>query len=535
MPFIKQLSIFAKKIAAVVIPPAVLADDALHAGNQYSAFISGSSGRAWAWGDNLGGQLGNNSAEFRCATPVSVVGTTKTFCQIAGGASHTLALDKNGRMWAWGFNNVGQLGNNAVLSQRTPVSVLGTTKTFCKIAAGTCYTLALDKYGRAWAWGNNLQGQLGNNAIITQRTPVSVLGTIKTFCQIAAGTSHTLALDKNGRMWAWGDNTTGQLGNNAVLSQRTPVSVLGTTKTFCQIAGGGLHTIALDKNGRAWAWGFNKAGQLGDNTIISQRTPVSVLGTTKTFCQIAGGTSHTLAVDLYGRAWAWGRNDSGHLGDNSTASRKTPVSVVGTTKTFCQIAVGTQHTLALDKNGRAWAWGFNTQGQLGNNANQSRITPVSVVGTTKTFCQIAAGASHTLALDKNGRAWAWGYNDQGQLGNNAVLSQITPVSVLGTTKTFCQIAGGTQHTLALDKNGKVWAWGWNFFGQLGNNTIISQRTPVSVLGTTKTFCQIAIGTVGSHSIAIDRYGRTWGWGDNQAGQLGDYSGNKLTPVRVCNL
>ena len=151
MPFIKQLSIFAKK-TTVVVPS--FTDDALHAGNQYSAFISGSSGRAWAWGINAQGQLGNNTIITQ-RTPVSVLGTTKTFCQVGGGnqSLHSLALDKNGRAWSWGLNNFGQLGNNAVISQLTPVSVLGTTKTFCQIAGGTSHTIALDKNGRAWVCG----------------------------------------------------------------------------------------------------------------------------------------------------------------------------------------------------------------------------------------------------------------------------------------------------------------------------------------------------------------------------------------------
>jgi hypothetical protein len=170
---------------------------------------------------------------------------------------------------------------------------------------------------------------------------------------------------------------------------------------------------------------------------------------------------------------------------------------------------------------------------LGNNATLSQLTPVSVLGTTKTFCQITDGLAHTLALDKNGRAWGWGYNAFGGLGNNATLSQRTPVSVLGTVKTFCQIAGGGAHTVALDKNGRAWAWGDNRVGQLGNNTIISQLTPVSVVGTTKTFCKIAGGSC--HIIAVDKNGRVWGWGSNASGQLGDNSGDKLTPVRVCNL
>jgi alpha-tubulin suppressor-like RCC1 family protein len=359
------------------------------------------------------------------------------------------------------------------------------------------------------------------------------LGATKSFCQIAGGFCYTVAIDKNGRAWGWGLNNNGQLGDNSVTSRLTPVSVLGAVKTFCQIAAGSSHTIAIDKNGQAWAWGLNGNGRLGDNSTTSRRTPVSVLGAVKTFCQIAAAAAHTVAIDKNGRAWAWGFNSNGQLGDNSTLSRITPVSVLGTTKTFCQITGGNAHTVAIDKNGQVWSWGLNGFGQLGDNSVTSRITPVSVLGATKTFCQILTGDFHIVAIDKNGRAWGWGLNSSGQLGNNSTLSRRTPVSVLGATKTFCKISDGLCHTVAIDKNGKVWAWGANSSGQLGDNTITRRLTPVSVLGATKTFCQIAAGF--GHTIAIDKNGQAWGWGLNNNGQLGDNSGNRLTPVRVCNL
>jgi alpha-tubulin suppressor-like RCC1 family protein len=414
---------------------------------------------------------------------VSVLGAVKTFCQIAGGSNHSLAIDKNGRAWAWGYNIFGQLGDDKQsIERRTPSSIVGNRKTFCQIAGGSNHSLAIDKNGRAWAWGANLYGNLGDNTIVSKLTPVSVLGAVKTFCKIAAGDIHSLAIDKNGRAWGWGSNIFGELGDNTIVSKLTPVSVLGAVKTFCQIAGGGNHSLAIDKNGRAWAWGYNEYGQLGDNTIVSKLTPVSVLGAVKTFCQIAGGGNHSLAIDKNGRAWAWGLNDfdesGGQLGNNTVISQRTPVSVLGAVKTFCQIAGGGNHSLAIDKNGRAWAWGVNSNGELGNNTTDNQLTPVSVLGAVKTFCKIAAGDIHSLAIDKNGRAWAWGYNTFGQLGNTTEVDQLTPVSVLGAVKTFCQIAGGSFHSLAIDKNGRAWGWGSNSNGALGQDII--NYTPIRI-------------------------------------------------------
>jgi len=585
MPFIKNITIQKSRsyIGSISIPVVI---GKVGAGSNFSLFINGNTGRAWGWGLNSLGQLGDNTTTCKC-TPVSVLGTTKTFCQIAGGGSHTIAIDKNGGAWAWGTNTNGQLGDNTLVSKRTPVSVLGTTKTFCQISGGSNYTIAIDKNGRAWAWGNNGAGQLGINSLVLQQTPVSVLGTTKTFCEITAGICHTIAIDRNGRAWSWGLNSAGQLGDGTVISKLTPVSVIGTVKTFCKITTGASHTIVIDKNGRLWGWGGRSFGQVGDNTsAFCTTTPVCICGAIKTFCKISAGACHTLAIDKNGRLWAWGRNVWGELGDGTLIQRNTPVSVVGTVKTFCEIATGTCHSLAIDKsgivwawgnngfgvlgnninglskctpvsvygtktfcqiatggafftshisaidqNGRVWAWGNNLAGQLANNSTSVQYSPVSILGVVKTFCKINVGACHTVAIDKNGRAWAWGFNGQGQLGDNSLTSRRTPVSVLGTTKTFCQIAGGSSHTIAIDKNGRVWAWGLNTNGQLGDNTLLSKRTPVSVLGTTKTFCSIYGGNL--YSTGIDKDGIIWSWGLNSTGQLGDNTLlSKTTPVSL---
>jgi alpha-tubulin suppressor-like RCC1 family protein len=557
------------------------------------------SGRLWAWGNNSYGQIGTNTTGNCTVEPVSVLGAVKTFCKISAGLNFSTAIDKNGRAWGWGINGYGQLGDNTIVSKLTPVSVLGTVKTFCKISAGAETTGAIDKNGRAWGWGYNFYGQLGDNTIVSKLTPVSVLGTVKTFCEISTGWRHMVAIDKNGRAWSWGYNAQGQLGDNTIVSKRTPVSVLGTVKTFCKISTGIDYTSAIDKNGRAWGWGINGYGQLGDNTIVSKLTPVSVLGTVKTFCKISTGTYHTVAIDKNGRAWAWGKNVNGQLGDNTIVSKLTPVSVLGTVKTFCEISSGNTFSLAidkngkswswgdesispgygvlgnhtlpdyikgsaktfckisaggalnfsfssgLDKNGRFWTWGDNSYGQLGDNTLVAKCTPVSVLGTVKTFCEIinSNNFGHSIAIDKNGRLWAWGSNDHGQLGDNTIVSKLTPVSVLGAVKTFCKIATGfvlfatTQgYCSAIDKNGRAWGWGYNTTGQLGDNTIVSKRTPVSVLGAVKTFCQISSGV--GHTSTIDKNGRIWSWGDNAQGQLGDNNPgiiSRLTPVAVAGV
>ncbi len=504
--------------------------DLVAAGTNYSLSIQ--NGRAWGWGTNGFGQVGDNTIVAKL-TPVSVLGAIKTFCKISAGAAHSLAIDKNGRAWAWGNNFVGQLGNNSIISQRTPISVLGAVKTFCHIAASLGnHSLAIDKNGRLWAWGDNGNGRLGDNTIISKITPISVLGAVKTFCKIAVGNAWSAAIQRNGRVWCWGNGGDGRLGNNSTVSALTPVSVLGAVKTFCEIGAGNATTAAIDKNGLIWSWGFNNSGQLGNGANIAQSTPVSVAGARKTFCKISLSNGQTLALDKNGRAWAWGFNANALLGDNSVTARNTPVSVAGAIKTFCQIAAGSQHSLAIDKYGNTWAWGPNSAGQLGANLPLSVRTPKSIVlGANKTFCHISTGTGFSIGLANTGRLWAWGDNTSGKLGDNSVTARYTPISVLGTVRTFCKIESGPNFSIAIDKNGRVWSWGINTQGRLGDNTTTSRLTPVSILGAVKTFCQIGVGN--SHTVAIDKNGRAWGWGAGALGAIGDNTQNQRnTPVSV---
>ena len=159
----------------------------------------------------------------------------------------------------------------------------------------------------------------------------------------------------------------------------------------------------------------------------------------------------------------------------SLTRRKTTTSSIflGEVSAFSQ-------TMYISGSTKTFGWGLNSNGQIGDNTITLRCTPVSVVGATKTFCEIRAGNIHTVAIDKNGRAWAWGNNSQGQLGDNSITNKSTPISVAGATKTFCKITGGACHTIAIDKDGRVWAWGFNNNGELGDTTTLSRLTPVRV-------------------------------------------------------
>jgi alpha-tubulin suppressor-like RCC1 family protein len=302
---------------------------------------------------------------------------------------------------------------------------------------------------QAWAWGYNSQGQLGDLTVTSRRSPVSVVGGITSWCQVSGGCAHTVAITSMGDAWAWGSNGQGQLGDLTTTSRRSPVSVVGGITSWCQVSGSNRHTVAVTTSGGAWAWGFNGSGQLGDDTATNRSSPVSVVGGITSWCDISAGFDHTVAITSMGDAWAWGSNGQGQLGDNTVTSRSSPVSVVGGITSWCQIHAGCRHTVAVTSMGDAWAWGCNGYGQLGDLTVTSRRSPVSVVGGITSWCQISGGYGHTVAVTTSGDAWAWGSNNRGQLGDLTVTNRSSPVSVVGGITSWCQISGGYKHTVAI--------------------------------------------------------------------------------------
>ncbi len=487
------------------------------AGANHSLAVD-STGTVWAWGYNGQGQLGTGSTEYRQFTPTEVEGLTD-ITQIAAGSYHSLAVDANGTVWAWGYNYQGQLGFEPTSSsyiQTTPVEVGGLTD-ITQVSAGSYHSLAIDTNGTVWAWGYNYQGQLGTGSTeYRQSTPTEVDG-LTDITQIAAGSNHSLAVDANGTVWAWGYNYQGQLGFESTsypYIQTTPVEVDGLTD-ITQVSAGSYHSLAVDANGTVWAWGYNYQGQLGTgSTEYRQSTPVEVDGLTD-ITQIAAGGNHSLAVDVNGGVWAWGYNYQGQLGFESTSYpyiQTTPVEVDGLTD-ITQVSAGSYHSLAVDANGTVWAWGANWSGQLGRGGQLQRSNPVQPTGLPD-IAQVSAGGSHSLAVDTTGAVWAWGYGYYGQLGfepSSSSYIQSTPVEVDGLTD-ITQVSAGSYHSLAVDTNGTVWAWGYNGQGQLGigvNLLPTIQSTPIEVDGLTD-ITQIAAGSY--HSLAVDTNGTVWAWG-----------------------
>jgi len=356
--------------------------------------------------------------------------------------------------------------------------------------------------GFIYGMGNNGLGQLGINSVTNCATPSLVVGNILNWCQVSAGMRNSLAVGTNGTAWAWGTNYCGSLGTNSTVSRSSPVSVVGGFTDWCQISAGGFFannvrfSIGIRQNGTAWAWGYNAQGQIGDNTLVSKSSPVSVVGGFTDWCQVSTGSDFSLAVRQNGTAWGWGNNANGNLGDNTLTCRSSPVSVIGGFTDWCQVSAAWsqfKHSLGVRQNGTAWAWGNNGNGRLGDNSTVSKSSPVSVVGGFTDWCQVSGGNSFSVGIRQNGTAWSWGYGCHGRLGDNTITEKSSPVSVVGGFTDWCRVSAGVGNAAAVRTNGTLWGWGQNNYCQLGTGNTTSVSSPVSVIGGFCDWCQVSAG------------------------------------------
>ncbi len=328
---------------------------------------------------------------------------------VAAGYAHVLALKTDGTVWSWGSNANGQLGLGSTTTVDTPTQIPGLSNVVAVAATGWEYgsqSFAVKADGTVWAWGYNNSGQLGDGSTTQRTSPVQVSTAtgLAGVVAVAPGQSHTLALTSSGTVWAWGANSSGQLGNNSQTASLVPVQVSGLTDVVA-IAAGDAHSAALKRDGTVYTWGDNTMGQLGDGTVSG--TPRKVPGQVPNLSDataLSGGTKRTLVLrddGLASRLWAWGGGQGfltggfipGLLCDGSSGSVTRP-SPVGTLPNvlLAQAGVGGSLLLRSEVNGQtsAWGCGWHNADKLDTNA-PGYLTAWPVRLTTGDLLAAAAG------------------------------------------------------------------------------------------------------------------------------------------------
>lgn len=377
--------------------------------------------------------------------PAALSAGSANFISVAAGCDHTILLRCDGTVWSWGNNDKGQLGfDPSLISQsHAPLKVEGLVG-IKAVAAGNKFSLALKEDGTVWAWGYNERGQLGNGTFSNSFLPVQVVvdpeegDYLDAMTAIDAGYRHALALKEDGTVWSWGASNWGQLGVGSTSTSSKAVQVKGPEgegflKNIEKISAGFNHNLALSSDGTVWAWGRNSTGQLGDGSCEQQNIPVQVVGEISDRLEnvehISAGEQHSLAV-AGGVVFSWGYNSSGQLGNYSLSDSNRPVRAAVTD--IAMAAAGGDHSVAVDKEGRVWSWGDNSSGQLGNGGSGTRRTyPDKTLGTDgdstlEGITKVFAGQSYTMALGGDSRLLAWGNNSYGQLGLGAAGDKSIP-------------------------------------------------------------------------------------------------------------
>ena len=373
--------------------------DGLYWGNTYgwNKIYQDSFNIAWAWGTATAGQLGDDTTVSK-SSPVSVVGGFTDWCQISISRYQSIAVKSDGTAWSWGFNTSGRLGDGTTVNKSSPVLVVGGFTDWSQVSAGRFHSLGVRTNGTAWAWGQTNCGKLGDGVLVDRSSPVNVVGGFCDWSQVSAGCGHSLGVRTNGTAWAWGRGGDGRLGDGTTVNKSSPVSIIGGFCDWSQVSAGEYQSLGVRTNGTAWAWGSNACGQLGDNSTVAKSSPVSIIGGFCDWCQVSAGGSHSLGVRTNGSAWAWGAGTSGRLGDGTAVTKSSPVSVVGGFVDWCQVSAGDSHSLAVRTNGTVWSWGSNSLGKLGDGTTVTKSSPVSVIGGFTNWCQVSAGDGHSLAL-----------------------------------------------------------------------------------------------------------------------------------------
>lgn len=345
------------------------------------------------------------------SSPDLASGSGVPFVKVAVGKDSSCAIRADSSLWCWGANTYGQLLLTSASNRLTPVEVASTA--WGQVACGQSHSCAVSNRATLACWGNNSSGQLGSVTAPPAGGQTNVPG--GPWQSVATGVYQTCAIKQDATLWCWGDNTNGQLGTSDTNPSTTPIQVTG--QGWSQASTNYLHTCAVKSDGTLWCWGINANLQAGTSSQFPW-SPAQV-GRAADWKEVTTGLYHSCATKTDGTLWCWGGNFSGQLGNDSiavlpTAQTSDLVQVSGTT--WQNVSAGQSYTCAVMLGGTLWCWGENKHGQLGDKTTESKNTPVSVVAAGQTWAMVAAGVSHTCALTTGGSLSCWGDNSAGQLG-----------------------------------------------------------------------------------------------------------------------
>lgn len=412
---------------------------------------------------------------------------TRTFNWSSSNPS-VATVDANGNVR---FLSTGSATISARTAHRTTsTSITALDRVLTSIEVGDAFTCGIANLGRGYCWGLSDLGQTGTTPDSTCFSNVGD-GTLPCilppkrmnrpelqFASISAGGTFACGIATDQHLYCWGDDRFGQIGNGSTGAGETPSLATVKTERFAMVSAGTSHACALNLAGRAFCWGNDDRGQLGDNRNINSTTPIPIADSTLAFTMISAGDRHTCGVTTSGNAYCWGEGINGQLGNGIAAASSIPV-LVGGGISFASVSAGRLHSCGVSTSGTVHCWGDNTFGQLGNGGSVPQLSPITVGGLSGVSA-ISAGDDHTCTI-AGGAVRCWGSSNWGQVGdgNTSPHTVFTPVLVSGIEA--ATISAGVEHTCAMSTSGQAMCWGSNRWGALGNEFQAAVRATPQVV------------------------------------------------------
>ena len=470
----------------------------------------------------------------------------KKIISISVGYAHIVAIDERGKVYTFGANNYGQLGDVTTDGSEVPICISNKEnelkgKKIISITAGGDHTVALDDEGKVYTGGYNRGGQLGDGTTNDSEVPICISDKEnelkgKKIISISAGEGHTVAIDEEGKAYTWGFNYYGQLGDGTTTNSVLPICISDKEnelkgKKIISISAGVVHTVAIDEEGKAYTWGDNDFGQLGDGTAIVapihiySAEPICLtdkeneLKRMKTVKVVTENTENTEVISLAesGKIYIWEIGDETAIYALPKCISDEDTELKG--KRIVDISAGYGYAVALDEEGKVYTWGNNEYGQLGDGTTTNSSLPICLSNKEnelkgKKIISISAGGGHTVAIDEEGKVYTWGFNYYGQLGDGTTTNSVLPICISNKEnelkgKKIISISAGGGHTVVLDEEGKVYTCGANYFGQWGDGTTTKSLLPICISNKENELKGkkiISISAGGASTIIIDEDG-----------------------------
>lgn len=537
-------------------------------GDKHSAAIT-SAGRIFTWGNNSYGQLGGEPFNYDVTYPIDITDNfrlleNEIFAEVSLGSNHSAAITSEGRVFMWGNNESGELGDGTFQYKLEPIDItsnfnLDIEEKIVSVNLGSIHSSAVTSSGKIFTWGNNDDGQLGDNTLTEKNLPTEITNKFsyhigETISEVVLGWQHSISATYSGKIFTWGNNGSGRLGNGDSNNEFTPIEIsdqfyLNNGETIQKFDYGDKNSAAITSEGRLFTWGYNTEGGLGDGTSDNRNIPTEItnnfnLDIGETITEVDIGTRYSLATTSTGKLFTWGSeyksNEYGVIEPDWYTPREiTNQFPLNVGEKIINIYSGNRHHAALTSEGRLFSWGYNEYGQLGDGTTIGRYddlnpNPIEITGNFnlnagECLLDVSLGSNHSSTLTSEGRLFMWGNNDDGQLGDGTNIDKSLPIEIttnfsLNIEETIVKVDLGYYHSSIVTSEGRVFMWGDNSEGQLGDRTNTDKNLPYEITGNfnlniEETIVGLDLG--GAYSSAFTSLGRIFTWGDNNQGQLGD--------------